>query len=84
MKKIITLLCAAFFACAAFAACGGESCATKTAQQTQQCGQKDCAGAAKQKQKKPECNAQSCDKLSKNKHNRQGGKLKNVERDTLH
>ena len=56
----------------------------KTAQQTQQCGQKDCAGAAKQKQKKPECNAQSFDKLSKNKHNRQGGKLKNVERDTLH
>lgn len=84
MKKIITLLCAAFFACAAFAACGGEADAAKPAQQTQQCGQKDCADAAKQKQKKPECNAQSCDKLSKNKHNRQGGKLKNVERDTLH
>ena len=65
MKKIITLLCAAFFACAAFAACGGEACAAKPAQQTAQCGQKDCAGAAKQKQKKPECNAQSCDKLSK-------------------
>lgn len=41
-------------------------------------------GRGEAKAKKPECNAQSCDKLSKNKHNRQGGKLKNVERDTLH
>lgn len=84
MKKALTILCAAFFACAAFASCGGESCATKAERQARQCPQKTCANASNQKRMKPECNAQSCDKLSKNKHNRQGGKLKNVERDTLH
>ena len=84
MKRIITILCAAFFACAAFATCGDKPCAPKTEQQARQCGQRKCAKASEQKQKKPECNAQSCDKLAKNKHNKQGGKHKNVERDTLH